>query len=76
VSLLWRDEVGVHLSPRTVCMVRVKRGIKASFAGEHEQSVESQPAGDWRLRSQRPMRSSRRTIGKAPCCVSCSPTAG
>jgi hypothetical protein len=28
-------------------MVRVKRGIKASFAGEHEQSVESQPAGDW-----------------------------
>jgi hypothetical protein len=47
VSLLWRDEVGVHLSPRGVCMVRAKRGIKPSFAAEHEQSAESQPAGRW-----------------------------
>jgi len=47
VSLLWRDEVGVHLSPRAVCMVRLKRGVKPSFAGEHEQSVEAQPPGHW-----------------------------
>jgi hypothetical protein len=47
VSLLWRDEVGVHLSPRTVCMVRIKRGIKASLTAEHEQSVKAQVPGDW-----------------------------
>jgi hypothetical protein len=47
VSLLWRDEVGAHLSPRAVYMVRLKRGIKPSSIGEHEQSIESQPPQQW-----------------------------
>jgi hypothetical protein len=47
VSPLWRDEIGVHLSPHRVCLVRVARGIRPALAAEHEQEVESETAGHW-----------------------------
>jgi hypothetical protein len=47
VSPLWRDEVGLYLAPRRVCLVRLKRGLKPAIAGEHEQSVETDDSGHW-----------------------------
>jgi hypothetical protein len=47
VSPLWRDELGVYLAPRRVCVVRLKRGLKPSVSGEYEQSVETDHAGHW-----------------------------
>jgi hypothetical protein len=47
VSLLWRDEIGLHLSPRKVCLVRLTRGIKPALAAEHDQEVKSDTAGHW-----------------------------
>ena len=47
MSPLWRDELGLYLAPRRVCLVRLKRGLKPTVAGEHEQAFESDEVGDW-----------------------------
>jgi hypothetical protein len=47
VSPLWRDELGIYLAPRRVCLVRLKRGLKPTVAGEHEQAVETDQLGHW-----------------------------
>ena len=45
MSPLWRDEVGVYLSPHRLCLVRLRRGARPKVAAEHEQRLEN-PAGD------------------------------
>jgi hypothetical protein len=47
VSPLWRDELGIYLAPRRLCVVRLKRGAKPKLDGEHEQTVEADQAGHW-----------------------------
>lgn len=47
MSPLWRDELGIYLAPRRVCLVRLKRGLKPTVAGEHEQAVETDQLGHW-----------------------------
>ena len=47
MSPLWRDELGLYLAPRRVCLVRLKRGLKPTIAGEHEQLVETDHVGHW-----------------------------
>ena len=47
MSPLWRDEIGIHLAPRRVCMVRLRKGVRPTVAGEHEQQVEAHDAADW-----------------------------
>jgi hypothetical protein len=47
VSPLWRDEIGIHLSPNRVCIVRVKRGLRPTVVAEHEQPVKAAAAGHW-----------------------------
>jgi hypothetical protein len=44
VSLLWRDEVGIHLSPSRVLLIRVERGLKPRIAEQHEHAI---VCGDW-----------------------------
>jgi hypothetical protein len=34
VSPLWRDEVGIYLAQRRVCLIRMRRGIRPTLAGE------------------------------------------
>ncbi|HWJ35201.1 MAG TPA: hypothetical protein VNR70_08040 [Steroidobacteraceae bacterium] len=34
MSPLWRDEVGIYLAQRRVCLVRIRRGIRPSLAAE------------------------------------------
>jgi hypothetical protein len=48
VSPLWRDEVGVHVSPRRVLMLRVQRGFKRAVTATHEHSIICGDANDWR----------------------------
>jgi len=47
VSPLWRDEIGAHLSPRRLCMVRMKRGVKPTLGAEHEQEFDPRQLTDW-----------------------------
>jgi hypothetical protein len=47
VSPLWRDELGVHLAPSRVWMVRLKRGLKPIIDAECEQQVETAGTPDW-----------------------------
>jgi hypothetical protein len=47
VSPLWRDEVGAHLSPRRLCMIRLKRGVKPALLAEHEEEFNPGQANDW-----------------------------
>jgi hypothetical protein len=37
---LWRDEVGIHLSPTLVVLNRVKRGVRPALAAHEETSVD------------------------------------
>jgi hypothetical protein len=48
VSPSWRDEIGVHISPRRLCMVRLRRGFKRRLTAEHEASLEAPSGGDWK----------------------------
>lgn len=47
MSLLWRDEVGIYLSPWRVCLVRLSRGLRPKVTAEHEQAIESSAHGGW-----------------------------
>jgi hypothetical protein len=47
VSPLWRDELGLYLAPRRLCLVRLKRGLRPTIVGECEQAVDGGRTGDW-----------------------------
>ncbi len=47
MSPLWRDEIGIHLSPTRVCMVRLRRGLRPSVAAEYEHALTEKGAADW-----------------------------
>ena len=46
MSPLWRDEVGVYLAQRRVCLVRLRRGIKPTLALEADH-VDLEAATGW-----------------------------
>ncbi len=48
MSLPWRDEVGVYLSPRRLVMVRLQRGLRARCILEACFPVEAATPNDWR----------------------------
>ena len=39
MSPLWRDEIGVHLSPQRLCAVRLQRGLRPRQVATHEQAL-------------------------------------
>jgi hypothetical protein len=45
VSPLWRDEVGIYLAQRRICMVRIRRGIRPSLAREENHTGPLAAAG-------------------------------
>ena len=47
MSPLWRDEVGVYLSPHRLCLVRMKRGVRPVMAAEHELRFEAVKGDSW-----------------------------
>jgi hypothetical protein len=46
VSPLWRDEVGIYLAQRRVCLVRIKRGIRPTLAAQADHG-DPQAAPGW-----------------------------
>jgi hypothetical protein len=46
VSPLWRDEVGIYLAQRRVCLVRMRRGIRPALATEVDRT-DPQAAAGW-----------------------------
>jgi len=46
VSPLWRDEVGIYLAQRRVCLVRIRRGMKPTLAAD-EVTVDPGAAPGW-----------------------------
>jgi hypothetical protein len=46
VSPLWRDEVGIYLAQRRVCLVRIRRGIRPSLLHE-ENYIDPNAAPGW-----------------------------
>lgn len=48
MSPLWRDEVGVYLSPGRVLMLRVGRGFKRAVTATHEHAIICGDSNDWR----------------------------
>jgi hypothetical protein len=47
VSPSWRDEIGVHLAPKRLCLVRLRRGLRPALVAELEQPVEAKAIGHW-----------------------------
>lgn len=47
MSPLWRDEVGVYLSPHHLCLVKMQRGVHPKLAAEHEQRFEGVKDEAW-----------------------------
>jgi hypothetical protein len=47
VSPLWRDEVGIHLAQRRVCLVRIRRGIRPALAAESDLLAEPPTSAGW-----------------------------
>jgi hypothetical protein len=47
VSLSWRDEIGVHLSPYRLLMIRVARGFKRTVSATHEHAIVCGDPNDW-----------------------------
>ena len=47
MSPLWRDEIGVHLTPRKLHMIRMKRGVKPALVAEQEEAFTPSQANDW-----------------------------
>ncbi len=45
MSPLWRDEVGIYLAQRRVCLVRMRRGARPTVAGEVNRFDGQAPAG-------------------------------
>jgi len=46
VSPLWRDEVGIYLAQRRVCLVRLRRGMRPTLAAELDHA-DPQAAAGW-----------------------------
>jgi hypothetical protein len=47
VSPLWRDEVGAYLTPRRICLVRIKRGMRPTLQREENHVGAEAAAGSW-----------------------------
>ena len=47
MSPLWRDEIGLYLSPQRICLVRLGRGLRPKLVAELEESVEPEIPGHW-----------------------------
>jgi hypothetical protein len=48
VSPLWRDEIGVYLSPQRACLVRMTRGLRPQLARHDEIKLSGQSEeGEW-----------------------------
>jgi hypothetical protein len=47
VSPLWRDEVGVYVSPRRIVLTRMRRGIRPSNVAERNCPVENGETNQW-----------------------------
>jgi hypothetical protein len=47
VSLSWRDEIGIHLSPGHVLMIRVRRGFRHEVEATHEHTIVCGDFNDW-----------------------------
>lgn len=47
MSRLWPDELGVHLAPRRLCLVRTRRGLRRSVVREQSRPVEPGGPGGW-----------------------------
>lgn len=47
MSLSWRDEIGVHLSPSRVVMIRVPRGFRKPPVAQHELAVAHGGFNEW-----------------------------
>ena len=47
MSPLWRDEVGIYVSPRRVVLTRMKRGIRPANVAERNCPVENGEASQW-----------------------------
>ena len=45
MSPLWRDEVGIYLAQRRVCLVRIRRGVKPTLAAEVNHIDSQAPVG-------------------------------
>ena len=45
-SPLWRDEVGIYLAQRRVCLVRMRRGVRPTLAAEVDRA-DPQAAAGW-----------------------------
>ena len=45
MSPLWRDEVGIYLAQRRACLVRMRRGIRATLAAEVDHADPAAAAG-------------------------------
>ncbi len=46
MSPLWRDEVGIYLAQRRVCLVRIRRGIRPTLL-QDENHIEPLAAPGW-----------------------------
>jgi hypothetical protein len=62
VSPLWRDEVGVYLSPHRLCLVRMQRGVRPKPGAEHEQRFEDAKGDSWTA----PATALEAMLGQAP----------
>ncbi len=47
MSLSWRNEIGVHLSPSRVLMLRLGRGRRPRILAEHEHALTTGSFNDW-----------------------------
>lgn len=47
MSPLWRDEIGVYVAPRKLCMVRMKRGVKPVLVAQQEATFDASQTNDW-----------------------------
>jgi len=45
VSPLWRDEIGIYLSARRLCLVRMGRGMRPRLVREEQLAVDTEAAG-------------------------------
>jgi hypothetical protein len=45
VSPLWRDEVGAYVTPRRICLVRIKRGLRPRLEREEDHTSEEAASG-------------------------------
>jgi hypothetical protein len=47
VSLSWHDEIGVHLAPSRLLLIRMGRGFKRKVIVQHERAIGNASGTDW-----------------------------